>query len=137
VHLLCQWENPAFWGLIGWLKRENAKLWITSLNSHLSKIYSDTKYGFLSMRTKRNPHRAYASGDKRKEELTKRLCSLVDNSQDSCKKVPSAKNRPTEQFIERPTGVKGKSMGHPSTSSGQVDSQSWPDVNARFCHQQS
>ena len=59
--------------------------------SHLSEIYSDTKYGFLSMRTKRKPHQPYASGDTRKEELTKRLCSLVDNSQDSCKKVPSKK----------------------------------------------
>jgi hypothetical protein len=65
------------------------------------------------MRIKRNPHRPYASGDTRKEELTKRLCSLVDNSQDSCKKVPSAKNAPTEQSSERPVGAKGKgkSMG--------------------------
>jgi hypothetical protein len=80
----------------------------------LSEIYSDTKYGFLSMRTKRKPHRPYASGDTRKEELTKRLCSLVDNSQDSCKKVPSAKNAPTEQSSERPVGAKGKgkSRGH-------------------------
>ncbi|MHC5077115.1 MAG: hypothetical protein ACYTFM_11905, partial [Planctomycetota bacterium] len=46
------------------------------------------------MMTKRNPHRPYASGDTRKEELTKRLCSLVDNSQESCKKVPSAKIPP-------------------------------------------
>ncbi len=60
---------------------------------------------------KRKPHRPYASGDTRKEELTKRLCSLVDNSQDSCKKVPSAKNVPTDQSNERPMGVKGKEHG--------------------------
>ena len=58
--------------------------------------------------TTKKPHRPYASGDMRKEELTKRLCSLVDNSQDSCKKVPSAKNAPTEQSSERPMGVTGK-----------------------------
>jgi len=90
----------------------NVKVQITSLNSHLSEIYSDTKYGFLSMRIKRNPHRPYASGNMRKEELTKRLCSLVDNSQDSCKKVPSAKNAPTEQSSERPMGAKGKGKEH-------------------------
>jgi hypothetical protein len=67
-------------------------MWITSLNSHLSEIYPDTRYGFFSMRTKRKPHRPNAGGDKRKEELTKRLCSLVYNSQDSCKKVPSEKS---------------------------------------------
>ena len=64
------------------------------------------------MRIKRNPHRPYASGNMRKEELTKRLCSLVDNSQDSCKKVPSAKNAPTEQSSERPMGAKGKGKEH-------------------------
>ena len=41
------------------------------------------------MRTRRNPHCPYASGDTKKEKLTKRLCSLVDNSLESCKKVPS------------------------------------------------
>ena len=62
--------------------------------------------------TTKKPHRPYASGDMRKEELTKRLCSLVDNSQDSCKKVPSAKNAPTEQSSERPVGAKGKGKEH-------------------------
>ena len=62
--------------------------------------------------TTKKPHRPYASGDMRKEELTKRLCSLVDNSQDSCKKVPSAKNAPTEQSSERPMGVTGKGKEH-------------------------
>ena len=92
--------------------RSSVGLNITSLNSHLSEIYSDTKYGILSMRTKRNPHCPYASGDTRKEELTKRLCSLVDNSQDSYKKVPSAKNAPTDQSSERPMGDKGKGQEH-------------------------
>ena len=68
------------------------KLKITALTKRLSKIYFDTQYDFLSMRTKRNPHCLYASGDTRKEESTKRLCSLVDNSQASCKKVPSEKS---------------------------------------------
>jgi hypothetical protein len=44
--------------------------------------------------------------------LTKRLFSLVDNSQDSCKKVPSAKNALTDQSSERPTGVKVKGKEH-------------------------
>ena len=44
------------------------------------KKHSDTKYGFLSPKKKRNPHCPYASGDTSKEKLTKRLCSLVDNS---------------------------------------------------------
>jgi hypothetical protein len=43
-------------------KKGESKVAITSLNSHLSEIYSDTKYGFLSMRTKRNPHCPMAVG---------------------------------------------------------------------------
>jgi hypothetical protein len=42
----------------------------------------------------------------RKEELTKRLCSLVYNSQDSCKKVPSGKKAPTYQG--QPLGAEGR-----------------------------
>jgi hypothetical protein len=44
----------------------------------------------------------------RKEELTKRLCSLVYNSQDSCKKVPSGKKAPTYQG--QPMGAEGRGM---------------------------
>ena len=100
-----------------------AKVYVTSLNLHIFTIYSDTKYGFLSMRTKRNPHCSYASGDTRKEELTKRLCSLVDNSQDSRKKVPSAKKCPTD--YAQPIGIwrekreRREREGHEAGSSWQ------------------
>ena len=86
---------------------------ITSLHSHVSKIYAETQYDFLSMRTKRNPHCPSISGETRKEELTKRLCSLVDNNQDSCKKVPFAKES------SHRLGAGGRSMGMRREREGQ------------------